>query len=106
MLLHRTILPVQEGTRLANEDPVVQNTIGGFVLHAINAELVKFVVQNFLIQVRNQVWVLNLRQVLWHPWYFICAIVTVRIDLGSDRLILGKANGLLLYYLRLPRLSN
>ena len=66
VLLLRTVFVVQQGTRFADEDAVVQYTVARLVFHAVYAKLVKFVFDNILVEVRNQVWMLNLWKVLWH----------------------------------------
>lgn len=66
VLLLRTVFVVQQGTRFADENAVVQYTVARLVFHAVYTELVKFVFENLLVEVRNQVWVLNLLKVLWY----------------------------------------
>lgn len=88
VFLHRAILPVQKGTRFTHEDSIVQNTVGGLIFHAVDTKLVEFVIQNFLIEVGNQIWMLNLCQVFWHSWNIVSASITVRVYLCSNRLVL------------------
>lgn len=47
VLLHGTVFLVQESTGLADEDAVIQHAIARFVLHAVNAKLVEFVIKDF-----------------------------------------------------------
>ena len=42
---------MQQGTRFADEDAIVQHEVGCLVFHAVNAKLVELVVENLLVEV-------------------------------------------------------
>ena len=60
------VLHVLECTRFANENSKLRSVVSCFVLKTVNTKLVELVFKHFLVQIRDQIWVLLLGWVLWH----------------------------------------
>ena len=84
-------LVVLESATFAHENTEVHHIVTGFVLHAVDAELVELVFSHLLSQVRNRVRMLLLGQIFRDRYHLHCYFLCVRVDLHRRRSRLGIA---------------
>ena len=82
-------LVVLESATFAHENTEIHHIVTGFVLHAVDAELVELVFSHLLSQVRDRVRMLLLGQVFRDRYHLLCYFLCVRVDLHRRRSHLG-----------------
>lgn len=82
-------LVVLESATFAHENTEVHHKVTGFVLHAVDAELVELVFSHLLSQVRDCVRMLLLGQVFRDCYNLLCYFLCVGVDLHRRRSHLG-----------------
>lgn len=78
-----------ESATFAHENTEVHHKVTGFVLHAVDAELVELVFSHLLSQVRDRVRMLLLGQVFRDCYHLLCYFLCVGVDLHRRRSHLG-----------------
>ena len=78
-----------ESATFAHENTEVHHKVTGFVLHAVDAELVELVFSHLLSQVRDRVRMLLLGQVFRDRYHLLCYFLCIGVDLHRRRSHLG-----------------